>query len=178
MKFVHAFLTGLIVLTGVAAVCSRSLWSTVTASAAEPTAKTAQYVFGTETLARYQFPTHITDLVIDRAQAAYAEVFVVVIRPNHAPPVHKHDDMEQIFYMLSGHGTLSIGSGAAQQQLRVKPGDVVRIPISTFHSIKADAEADLKYLSVDCFGPNRGNSEPNLGRPHPQHVQRAGLGLQ
>jgi quercetin dioxygenase-like cupin family protein len=117
-----------------------------------------QYVFGTEKLTRYQFPTHITDLVVDRAQAACSEVFVVVIRPQHASPLHKHGDMEQIFYVLAGKGTLTIGK--AKQPFPIKTGDVVRVPVNTLHSVRADGDTDLKYLSVDCFSPNRPNNEP------------------
>lgn len=112
--------------------------------------KHSQYMFGTQKLKRYQFPTHINDLVIDRAQSAYSEVFMVVIEPNKAPPFHKHDDTEQIFYVLEGTGVLTIGD--QKEQYPVKPGDVVRIPVSTYHSIKADGKDTLHYLCVDCFG--------------------------
>ena len=112
--------------------------------------KPSQFVFGTEKLKRYHFPTHINDLVIDRAQSLFSEVFVVVIEPNHAPPYHKHDENEQIFYVISGTGVLTIGDN--KDQFSVKPGDVVRIPVSTYHSIKASDKDTLRYLSVDCFG--------------------------
>lgn len=112
--------------------------------------KRAQFVFGTEKLKRYRFPTHINDLVIDRAQSLFSEVFVVVIEPNHAPPYHKHDENEQIFYVISGTGVLTIGDN--KDRFPVKPGDVVRIPVSTYHSIKASDKDTLRYLCVDCFG--------------------------
>ena len=118
----------------------------------------SRYVFQTQVLTRYQFPTHMTDLVVDRAQAGYSEVFVVVIQPHHASPLHKHDDMEQIFYVLAGNGTLTIGE--TKQELPVKPGDVVRVPVNTWHSLRAEGETDLRYLSVDCFGPMRAKTEP------------------
>ena len=114
-------------------------------------------VFGTEKLTRYRFPTHITDLVVDRAQAACSEVFVVVIRPQHASPLHRHGDMEQIFYVLAGHGTLTIGE--QRQEFPVKAGDVVRVPIDAWHSIRAEGDEDLKYLSVDCFGSSLPKAE-------------------
>lgn len=137
---------------GVVLTAALGMMAVVVSRAAPPTGegKPLQYVFGTEKLTRYQFPTHICDLVVDRAQAACSEVFVVIIRPQHAPPLHKHDDMEQIFYVLAGHGTLTIRE--AKQTYPVKAGDVVRVPISTWHSIRAEGDTDLKYLSVDCFG--------------------------
>ena len=108
-----------------------------------------QYVFDTKKVKRYRFPTHINDLVIDRAQSSHSEVFMVVIEPNHAPPLHKHDDTEQVFYVIEGTGVLTIGT--KNEQYPVKPGDVVRIPVSTFHSIRANSKDTLRYLCVDCF---------------------------
>ncbi|MGE5498693.1 MAG: cupin domain-containing protein [Syntrophothermus sp.] len=115
-------------------------------------AKTDKFVFPTENLKRYKFPTHINDIIIDRAESSFSEVFMVVVEPDKAPPFHKHDDTEQIFYVVEGTGTLTIGD--KKEQFRVEPGDVVRIPVATFHSIKADKET-LKYLCVDCFGAGR-----------------------
>jgi quercetin dioxygenase-like cupin family protein len=115
--------------------------------------KHSQYVFGTQKLKRYRFPTHINDLVIDRAQSSNSEVFMVVIEPNHAPPFHKHDDTEQIFYVIDGTGVLTIGD--QKEQYPVSPGDVVRIPVATYHSIQADEKNTLRYLCVDCFGEIR-----------------------
>ena len=117
-----------------------------------------QYVFGTTNLKRYEFPTHINDIVVDRAEAKVSEVFVVVVHPGSAPPLHKHDDTEQVFYVLEGHGTLTVGED--RRQFPVAPGDVVRVPMGTWHSIRAESETDLKYLCVDCFGDGRAEDEP------------------
>jgi mannose-6-phosphate isomerase-like protein (cupin superfamily) len=118
----------------------------------------AQFVFGTTNLKRYEFPTHINDLVVDRAAASCSEVFVVVVHPGKAPPWHKHDDTEQIFFVMEGKGTLTIG--ADKRRFPVVPGDIVRVPVATFHSIRAEGSADLKYLCVDCFGGGRAPDEP------------------
>ena len=128
-------------------------------------AQPQKYVFGTERLTRYQFPTHTTDLVMDRAQAACSEVFVVIIRPQHASPLHRHDDMEQIFHVMAGRGTLTIGE--AKQQFPVKAGDVVRVPINTWHSIRAEGDTDLKYLSVDCFA----STQPKVEATWDEHIR-------
>jgi mannose-6-phosphate isomerase-like protein (cupin superfamily) len=115
-----------------------------------------QFVFNAVNTKRYRFPTHINDLVIDRADSQFSEVFIVIIAPDEAPLYHKHDDTEQIFYILEGTGVLTIGD--ERQQFTVNPGDVVRIPLSTFHSVKA-GENTLKYLCIDCFG-ERPKEEP------------------
>jgi mannose-6-phosphate isomerase-like protein (cupin superfamily) len=117
-----------------------------------------QFVFPTSKVKRYRFPTHINDLVVDRADAATSEVFVVVLHPGEAPPLHKHDDTEQIFYVLDGAGALSIG--ARRRKFPVRTGDVVRIPPKTLHSIRCRGKKPLRYLAVDCFIRGRPKAEP------------------
>jgi len=116
------------------------------------------FVFSTNKTKHYRFPTHTNDLVMDRAEAATSEVFVVVLEPGEAPPLHQHTDTEQIFYVLEGRGTLTIGE--EKQQHPVKVGDVVRIPPSMLHSIEAEGDDPLRYLAIDCFTEGRPKDEP------------------
>ena len=124
-----------------------------------------KYVFSTEQPQRYRFPTHINDLVMDRSHASTSEVFIVEIPPEGAPPLHKHDDMEQIFYVLEGRGRLEIGGES--EAFLVGPGDVVRIPLSTLHTIHCLGTTVLRYIAVDCFTDGRPNAEPTWD----SHVQ-------
>jgi len=117
-----------------------------------------RYVFSTTDPIHYRYPTHVNDLVLDRAEAATTEVFIVVLEPGEAPPLHQHDDTEQIFYILEGAGTLTIGESA--QHFSVRPGDVVRIPPQTLHSIKCEGSTTLRYLSVDAFVGEKPAAEP------------------
>jgi len=117
-----------------------------------------QFVFSTTKIKRYRFPTHTNDLVMDRAAAKASEVFVVVLKPGEAPPLHQHTDTEQIFYILKGKGILCIGAG--QKKFPVRPGDVVRIPPKTLHSIRCSGNKSLFYLAVDCFIGGRPSKEP------------------
>jgi len=112
-------------------------------------------VFSTTGCKRYRFPTHTNELVYDRSEAKCSEAFVVVLEPGEAPPLHVHDDTEQVFYVMEGTGTLTLGKDKAQRQFRVQPGNVVLIPPCTPHSIQADKDTWLRYLSVDCFGAAR-----------------------
>ena len=117
------------------------------------------YVYPTKDLLRYRFPTHINDLVMDRSEARFSEVFVVVIEPEKGPPLHRHNDTEQIFYMLEGQGTLTIGK-EKQVNMKIAPGDVIRIPVGAWHSVRADNNQTIKYLAIDCFGAIRNQDEP------------------
>lgn len=123
------------------------------------------YVFSTTHMKRYRFPTHINDLVMDRSQATASEVFVVELAPGEAPPLHQHDDTEQIFYILEGNGRLEIRPDTTPYP--VKPGDVVRIPPATLHRIHCVGTAVLRYLAIDCFPNSRPHAEPTWD----SHVQ-------
>ncbi len=116
------------------------------------------YVFSTEKLKRYRFPTHINDLVMDRSLATASEVFIVVIEPGGAPPLHQHDDTEQVFFVLAGEGQLEIGT--EKESFPVNPGDVVRIPVATLHTIHCTSPDPLRYLAIDCFPGGRPTAEP------------------
>jgi mannose-6-phosphate isomerase-like protein (cupin superfamily) len=129
-----------------------------TVPAPEPQSAT-RYVFSSTKTIRYRFPTHTNDLILDRSQAEAAEAFLVVLAPGEAPPLHVHDDTEQIFYVLRGTGTLYIGA-APGRRFRVKSGDLVRIPPRTYHRIRCSGARRLVYLSVDCFPGGRPQDEP------------------
>lgn len=117
-----------------------------------------KYVFPTTQSVHYRFPTHVNDLIMDRSEARTSEVFVVVLERGEAPPRHKHDDAEQIFYVLSGKGRLWIEGEPAE--FIVQPGDVVRIPPTVYHRIFCEGNEPLRYLAVDCFVGGRPKDEP------------------
>ena len=117
-----------------------------------------QYVFPTTQFVHYRLPTHTNDLVMDRSHAGCSEVFVVVLEPGEAPPRHKHDDTEQIFYVLAGAGRLEIDDPPSEHF--VGAGDVVRIPVGVFHRIHCLGDSPLRYLAIDCFPGGRPHAEP------------------
>ena len=124
-----------------------------------------KYVFSTQSTIHYRFPTHVNDLVMDRAEAETSEVFVVVMEPGESPPLHVHHDAEQIFHVMQGAGTLYIGQ--EEKSFPVKPGDVVRIPPHTLHRIQCVSKEALRYLSIDCFVGGKPQAEPTWD----SHVQ-------
>jgi mannose-6-phosphate isomerase-like protein (cupin superfamily) len=117
-----------------------------------------KYVYSTENPKRYRFPTHINDLVMDRSEAATSEVFLVIVEPSKATPMHTHGDTEQVYYVLSGAGSLAIGN--EEEAFPMKPGDIVRIPARTPHQVSCAGEEDLRYITVDCFLGGRPEVEP------------------
>ena len=117
-----------------------------------------RYVFSTGDTVRYRFPTHVNELVMDRAEAETSEAFIVVLAPGESPPLHVHHDMEQIFYVIEGTGRLQAGEPPEAHD--VKPGDLVRIPPHTFHKVTCTGLQPLRYLSVDAFLEGRPQAEP------------------
>ena len=118
-----------------------------------------KYVFNTQETILYRFPTHTNELVMDRSDAITSEVFMVVLEPGEAPPLHVHHDTEQVFYVLEGKGELYVGE-ERQQRFPVGVGDVVRIPPGTYHRVLCLSSEPMKYLSVDCFLNGRPVAEP------------------
>ncbi len=121
--------------------------------------QSTRYVFSTTETTRYRFPTHTNDLIMDRAEAATSEAFLVVLEPGEAPPLHIHHDTEQVFYVLQGRGTLEIGE-TDPQHFAIQPRDLVRIPPHTHHRVQCDSAEPVVYLSVDCFVEGKSVDEP------------------
>ncbi len=124
-----------------------------------------RYVFSTHETIHYRFPTHTNDLVIDRAHSDASEVFIVVLEPGEAPPLHAHHDTEQIFHVMEGTGMLEIGEVSKRYPVKpgvypVQAGDIVRIPTHTFHRILCTSAQPMRYLSIDCFVGGKPKDEP------------------
>jgi mannose-6-phosphate isomerase-like protein (cupin superfamily) len=119
-----------------------------------------RYVFNSLDTVTYRFPTHTNELLYGREEAATTETFVVVLEPGEAPPLHKHPDCEQVFYMTEGSGLLQIGAGDDARKFRVKPGDLVRVPPDTLHRVHNDGQVPMRYISVDAFVGAKPIDEP------------------
>jgi quercetin dioxygenase-like cupin family protein len=92
----------------------------------------------------------------DYPYAAYRRIFetarmamsLVAVRPGAAVPAHTHHDEEQVYYVLRGHGTVTLGS----RRHAVGPGSAVYIPLGTEHGVSNDSQTDLfEYLYVVSF---------------------------
>ena len=118
-----------------------------------------RYVFDTREVVRYRFPTHTNDLIMDRREAAASEAFFVILEPGEAPPLHVHEDAEQVFFILEGEAELTIGRDAPET-LAVGVGDFVRTPPGTWHSVRCTSASRFVYLSIDCFTAGPPAAEP------------------
>jgi quercetin dioxygenase-like cupin family protein len=118
-----------------------------------------RYVFDPGDAIRYRYPTHTNDLIMDRAEATTSEAFFVILEPGEAPPIHTHDDAEQVFFVLEGEGVLGIGPEAAERY-PMHVGDFVRTPPGVPHAVSCVGDSRLVYLSIDCFTQGPQPAEP------------------
>ena len=118
-----------------------------------------QYVFDTRQVVRYRFPTHTNDLIMDRRDGTASEAFFVILEPGEAPPLHVHRDAEQLFYVLEGEATMTVGL-EDQEFVDLRVGDFVRTPPGTHHAVTCNGPSRFVYLSIDCFGAGPSAAEP------------------
>jgi len=67
-------------------------------------------------------------------------------------PFHSHRGEEEMFFIVSGTGTLRYGA----ETRRIRAGDVICCPVGgpdTAHQIINDSDADLAYLSISTMMP-------------------------
>ena len=119
-----------------------------------------QYVFDSRQALRYRFPTHTNDLIMDRRDATASEAFFVVLAPGEAPPLHVHNGVEQVFYILEGEGLLTIGRDDPQT-FPVRVGDSSeRHPRSLTPSAAPGASGSCTSASIASLRANRPPSRP------------------
>jgi mannose-6-phosphate isomerase-like protein (cupin superfamily) len=74
------------------------------------------------------------------------------VRPHSALGGGTHPRHDEIYYVLSGHGSIRLGgnpdSGEGAQTYLVQEGSVVYIPANTFHALVNDSEHDLIFLTI------------------------------
>ena len=110
----------------------------------------------------YRWSTHTNSLLIDRRDTEGSEVFLTTIEPKKLAPRHVHDDNEQLYYVIKGEGlvTYRLPSETADQEVKIKAGQVVFIPLETDHQITCVGEKPLIYLTIDVFPKGKPTDEP------------------
>lgn len=77
--------------------------------------------------------------VVTGGQGGVANVHVVKIAKGLP---HVHDGYDEIYYFLSGVGTITLGEDTNP----VKPGSVAVIPAGVPHSLAADSGSELEFV--------------------------------
>lgn len=67
-----------------------------------------------------------------------------VFRPGARSPVHQHPDSEELVYVLSGSGTMTLGDAT----FTVEVGMALRIPAGVAHSFTVGGEEPMEIVQV------------------------------
>lgn len=80
---------------------------------------------------------------------------VTKVDPGNSSNLHSHEDMEEIFYVVSGHGRIRVG----EEGEAVEPGNCIYLPIGSPHELINTGDETLKVVaaasppfSLDSFG--------------------------
>src|SRR4051794_23217244 len=103
---------------------------------------------------------------MDRRDAAASEAFFVILEPGEAPPLHVHPDAEQVFFVLEGEATMTVGRDDPET-VPLRAGDFVRTPPGQWHAVRCTGPRRFVYLSIDCFVAGPPAEEPTWD----SHVQ-------
>lgn len=57
---------------------------------------------------------------------------------------HSHENQEEVYIFLSGKGNMLLGD----QTIPVNSGDVVTVPVKTFHQVKANSGSSIYFMCV------------------------------
>jgi mannose-6-phosphate isomerase-like protein (cupin superfamily) len=80
---------------------------------------------------------------------AITYVSLAKLQPSLSYERHTHEDHEEVYYIITGKGTIKIGD----EVTRFREGDIIYIPEKTGHSITNDGEEMVEFLA---FGGRTG----------------------
>ena len=86
------------------------------------------------------------------------EMELVCYSPGHSTVEHHHAGQDEIFMILEGSGTITIGDEA----VRVGPGSLVYAPADIKHAVQPDAEGRMVMMFVKA--PGRGSRPGRAGK--------------
>ncbi len=111
--------------------------------------------------ARFDLAEHINEFLIRREDARSLEAFLVIVENGKKTHLHKHPEMEQLFFVVSGRGRIT--TGKRDETLAVEKNDVVYIPVDQLHQIHCESEEALVYLAVNAFLAEAQRTPTSLG---------------
>lgn len=69
-----------------------------------------------------------------------------IIYPTGTTTGHTHDDMEEVYYVVMGEGTMVVD----KDEYEIKPGDALYVPPGVFHTTKQSGNLPLVVVWVTC----------------------------
>lgn len=84
--------------------------------------------------------------LIDRTTSGITQCSLAeeILPPGCAVTPHHHDRLEEVYYIISGKGMMSVGG----EQSEVGPGDAIYIPRGSRHTLANTGSEPIKLLLV------------------------------
>ena len=87
-----------------------------------------------------------------------AAVYDTYLEQGQGIPLHYHPDMEEIYYILSGYGTMTI----SDEEREVSRNDVVYIPKDATHSLVNSGNVPLRFITLSVTVKNDKEDVPYI----------------
>jgi len=71
-------------------------------------------------------------------------IYDTSLEPGQGIPLHFHPDLEEIYYILSGYGMMTIGDETKE----IERYDVVYIPMTLLHTLNNTGNVPLRFITV------------------------------
>ncbi len=89
-----------------------------------------------------------------------AAVYDTSLPPGKGIPLHYHPDFEEIYYVVSGYGLMSIG----EEQKEISRGDVVYIPALAPHTLLNNGSVPLRFVTITVrLSEEKVDMQPYIG---------------
>ncbi len=80
----------------------------------------------------------------EELQSPLIQIAIGILKAKDIIPLHIHESMEEVFYVLSGNGIFYIG----EEHFNVSKHDCIRVPSGHSHSIIANTDLHFYYFGV------------------------------
>lgn len=86
-------------------------------------------------------------VIVDRSETKLSESAINRWTPGQLGPPHKHEQKEQIFFIIGGEGEVKIGNDV----FPAKPGDLLFVPANVVHQTINRGKNTLDYFLFNAF---------------------------
>lgn len=86
-----------------------------------------------------------------------AAIYDTTLLPGKSIQPHFHPDFEELYYVLSGYGLMTLG----EEKQEISRGDVVYIPSTVMHTLLNTGNVPLRFVTV-TVSLSRNKKEENL----------------
>ena len=82
--------------------------------------------------------------VYDLTQLNQLNVSLTELHIHKSTSGHAHDAADEVYFFIDGVGTIEIDG----EKFKVKPGDMITVPVGKFHKVYNEGDKDLNFWTV------------------------------